>query len=543
MKSNGTFIARVSLGTAVLVAGFAGAVDAKSGTTAVGRFIYDDKSRTLQAPWSGARPSVETFTEPQHNVAFAEFRGPSGKSTLKGRTQSLNPDSKVLDRILHAQNREGVVRIAVRGDKKIRLVPTIKGKDGKGVVIFKVADWVGKVATGKRRWKLTTYDHNHVGKFSMLFGDAVIKLPISGPRPTWTIVKEAEDLEAVDINGEKGIPAFLNGKTVLTHVEGGTKYKRIHLARNRKGVVRLSFRGLSAPNLQPRLIPQGTTGKGWILVFGEPPAPEPVAAVPAPEPVPTAAPPAPEPEPIAVVTTPAEEPAPPAPPAPPPVEPQSEFEPDYPSRITLEGRAQNLFENIPDAGAFNIDVQSIRTGQLYWRHRLMPNLATEVDLRGWETYTVRDLVNPASLHHRTEGYLRLGAMRSYQLMGLTQSLYGGWMVRGVSVSNTLEPIVPEFMFSRGQLYTGPVLGNAVAIPVFGPLSLTGQIQAQPALWSWLDSDVDPLPLMFGIGGEVGLEAAHDHYVARLSYRFDTLRPMGLSFQDQSSLGLAIGYRY
>ena len=385
-----------------------------------------------------------------------------------------------------------------------------------------------------------------------MLGSGILNLPISGPKPTWKMVQEADDLESVEVNGGKGIPAFYNGKRPqLVSVAQG-KVKRVHLARNRKGVVRLSFRFRGTPELKPSLIPQGKSGKGWVLVFGDL-NPKPVAVAPAPAPMVVAPPielpppsvtaPVALPMPIAIVAAPEPPPAPPPVTPPPPKPPETEFEPEYPSRITLDGRVQNLYENIPEAGAFGIDVQGMRTGSLYWRQRIAPNLATEVDLRGWETYTVRDVATAGSFHTRTEGSLRLGASRYYQLLGVTQSLYASYLVRGVTVSSTLEPIVPEFVFSKMQVFHGPVVGNAITVPVFGPLSLVGNIHAQPLTFSVLDSDVDPLPVMFGLGGELGIETAYDHYVARLSYRFETLRPFGAQFEDAGSFGLAIGYRY
>ncbi len=535
----------------------AAAVEARGATTRLGRFTYDASTRTLRLPWSHARPQVRMYHEPAGRVAYAEFHGPSGKSEFRLRPQALNPGAGPLVRLLQAQNRPAVARLAVRGSSKIRMVPHVVGGAEKGTIVFEILDWAESRVSHPIRWLARTYDHNHVGFFSLLSAGASLKLPISGPKPTWKVIREGDRLESVEINGTNGIPAFFPGPQQLREAPTG-RFERVFLTRNRDGVIRLSIRSRdAAPDLNPRLVPQGNAGLGWVLVFDPPPA-VPAAIVP---PAPVAAAPQvpPPPAPVAVLPVP---PAPAASKPPPPALAPENLEPEFPSRFMLGGRFVALNELLPDAeGAAPITAPQpgelpILSRTLYWRHKIANTWATELDVRWWERYQVVDELDRSNRHDRDEGWVRLGLSRNLNLYGLTQNTWGSLEVRGVAVQNAKKAIIREYLFANSQWYVSPAIGTAVTMPIWGPLSAVAQIQAQP-IFSFLEDRIDladgvvsgeagtlqQLPFMFGANGEFGLEASLERWVARLSYRYETVRPFIGDFQTLNSGGLSIGYRY
>ncbi|MBM3270495.1 MAG: hypothetical protein FJZ01_22905 [Candidatus Sericytochromatia bacterium] len=533
------------------------AVEARGATTRLGAFVYDAAARTLRVPWRHAKPRVRMFHEPGHRVAYAEFHGASGKSVLAGKARAQNPRSGMLERIFAAQNRPAAVRLAVRGASRVKLVPHVFGAGDAGEIVFELIDWDAAHGEERRRLRARTYDHNHIGLFSLLDPAGALKVPISGPRPAWSVVSAGDRVRAVEINGPRGIPAFFPGARQLATVPSG-RFERIYLARARDGVVRLTVRGReAAPDLNPRLVPQGTSGQGWLLVFDPPP---PVAAAPPPPPpvvapvtAPALAPPAP---PVAL--------APPPPPAAGPAAPEllADLEPEFPSRLMLGGRFLALRETLPDAETA-APITAPQPGELpiaartlYWRHKVAPTWAAELDVRWWERYQVVDELDRSKRHNRDEGWVRAGISRNLALYGMTQNTWASLEVRGVLVENTKKAILREYLFANSQWYVSPVVGTGVTMPIWGPLSAVAQIQAQP-IFSLLEDRIaladgvesadagalQQLPLMFGAQGEFGLEAVFDRWVARASYKYETFRPFVGDFQSLNSGGLSIGYRY
>ncbi|MBM3270017.1 MAG: hypothetical protein FJZ01_20470, partial [Candidatus Sericytochromatia bacterium] len=268
-----------TLAATLAVMALGAAVDARGATTRLGDFVYDAAARTLRLPWRHAKPEVRMYHEPGHRVAYAEFHGASGKSALMGKARAQNPSGGMLERIFGAQNRPAAVRLAVRGAKRVRLVPHVFGAGDKGEIVFEILDWDAAHVHERKRLLAKTYDHNHVGLFSLLDPRGALKLPISGPKPAFRVVTEGDRVASVEINGPGGIPAFFPGTRQLASVPSG-RFERIFLARSKDGVVRLSVRARdAAPDLNPRLVPQGKSGLGWLLVFDPPP---PIAAAPPP---------------------------------------------------------------------------------------------------------------------------------------------------------------------------------------------------------------------------------------------------------------------
>ncbi|MBM3276306.1 MAG: hypothetical protein FJZ00_14225, partial [Candidatus Sericytochromatia bacterium] len=296
-------------------------------------------------------------------------------------------------------------------------------------------------------------------------------MPISGPRPTWQVIKEGYDLESVVINGPAGIPAFFNRKgPQLLDVASG-RFARVFMNRRPGRVVRLTVRGRDgAPELKPRLVQQGKSGKGWVLIF-DPPERKPVAAAPAPpaivepaSPVEIAMPPQQLPE----------EPRPERLPEPPAA--AADLEPEYPGRFMLGGRALGLNEVLPDVEGHQPIVAPqpgelpviVRT--LYWRHKVAHTWAAEFDVRWWERYQVVDEPDRTDSHLRDEGWVRAGLSRNLQLFGITQNTFASLELRGVLVNNAKKAIIREYLFANSQWYLSPVVGTQATMPIWGPLA-------------------------------------------------------------------------
>lgn len=98
----------------------------------VGAFSYDPEQTLITLPLKGAVPTWRVIHERRSRVAYLEIPADGTLIARTGRTQSLNPTSGLLSRILFAQNRPGVVRIAVRGREAVRMLPElVDGANGK----------------------------------------------------------------------------------------------------------------------------------------------------------------------------------------------------------------------------------------------------------------------------------------------------------------------------------------------------------------------------------------------------------------------------
>jgi hypothetical protein len=152
--------------------------------------------------------------------------------------------------------------------------------------------------------------------------------------------------------------------------------------------------------------------------------------------------------------------------------------------------------------------------------------------------------------------VRAGLSRNLELWGLGTSSFAGVEVRGVLVGNAKKAIVREYLFANSQWYISPAVGTTATLPLWGPLSAVAQLGIQP-VFSVLEDKIaladgvasaeagslQQLPMMFGATGELGLEAAIEHWTMRLSYKYETFRPLSGEFQTLQSGGLTVGYRY
>lgn len=429
--------------------------------------------------------------------------------------------------------------------------------------------------TPSGRILIKIYDHNHVG--SVVLGEAgqSLRLAISGPLPSWRVIRDAQGVETLEINVNGRLPAFFRGPNQLLAPKVG-RFRMVHLMRASPWAVRLTVRHADpAGQLGLRLVPQGTSRLGWLLVSEGPPAatvpksPKFMEAkqglrLPNPEP-------AVSPGPELAVSSPQPTVA-DFPKASPSAVPQSSLssvgqghedsETEFPSRLMLGGQLLGLKETLPDVEGASPFIApqpgelpiSVRT--LYWQHRVLPTWSTEVDVRWWDTYTVVDELDNSDRHSRDEGWLRLGVSRNLKFHNWLHRPFVGLEVRGVLVKNNRKALVREYLFANSQWYASPFVGTSVTIPIWGPLSGFGQVTAQP-IFSLLEDRIalaegissadagtlEQLPFLVGGAGELGVEATSDRWVARISYRYQLSRSLQGEFQTLNSTGLSLGYRY
>lgn len=91
----------------------------------VGAFTFHPDRTLITLPIRGAQPRWKVVHERGTRVAYLEIAADADVIAVAGRTQSLNLPSGLLQRILFAQNRPGVVRIAVRGREAVRMLPEL----------------------------------------------------------------------------------------------------------------------------------------------------------------------------------------------------------------------------------------------------------------------------------------------------------------------------------------------------------------------------------------------------------------------------------
>ncbi|MGE5707482.1 MAG: hypothetical protein ACM3YO_04045, partial [Bacteroidota bacterium] len=112
------------------LASYAAPVAPRTRLLKISGFTYLPEESTILLPMKGPRQRWKIFLEPGGRVAFMEIPWRSGAARLVRKTQSLNPTSGILARILVANNRPNVVRIAARGRQAIRFVPEVELGEG-----------------------------------------------------------------------------------------------------------------------------------------------------------------------------------------------------------------------------------------------------------------------------------------------------------------------------------------------------------------------------------------------------------------------------
>lgn len=114
-----------------------------SEVTYVGRFRFQPGSTVILLPIRGPLASLAWDNRPRmpaQNVDYLEIPGLGpARARLQGRlVRSLNPRHRLVRRILVAQNRPGVVRVAVRGSRPVHLVPEYTKRSGRWYLRIRV---------------------------------------------------------------------------------------------------------------------------------------------------------------------------------------------------------------------------------------------------------------------------------------------------------------------------------------------------------------------------------------------------------------------
>ncbi|HEY9898171.1 MAG TPA: hypothetical protein V6D00_03210 [Pantanalinema sp.] len=407
----------------------------------VGAFGYDEATAVITLPVEGAIARGPMYLEPRSRVAFMELPAGRGVAEFLRRTQSLNPSKGIAERILVANNRPGVVRIAVRGRVPIRFYPELVRQDDHHWLL---------------RLHLLPFEEKAPAR-KVPVAPAPAAPPVSTPRP---------------------LPS-------------------------------------PAPSAAPA---------------SPPPEPEPPLA-PGPPSSPEASPP-----PAAMAPVPLATPT-PAPRVPEGPEPQS--------RLEVARRWSTLSEDYAAGSSNNVRVEGASAWEAGWTHRWTDAWSTRAALSAWEPYTIVDLDLKGSTHTRSTVGLDLEAAWHTDVLGAPVALGAGWWLSHESVTHTVQPLAPLFLFSSRQLYTGPSLSATTALKVFGPLRVYVAAQARPIVFSALDADVDPIGPLLGARGEAGVDLAWGMAALRVGYRAETLRSPDMSSfgQDVSGPLVALGWRY
>lgn len=122
---------------------------AQSEVTYVGRFRFLPKSSVIMLPITGPLASLAWDKRPRmprQKVDYLEIPGLGPTpARLQGKlVQSRNPRHYLVRRILVAQNRPGVVRVAVRGSRAVHMVPDYTQRNGRWYLRIKIVPYRGR---------------------------------------------------------------------------------------------------------------------------------------------------------------------------------------------------------------------------------------------------------------------------------------------------------------------------------------------------------------------------------------------------------------
>lgn len=120
-----------------------------SEVTYLGRFRFQPRAAVLMLPVSGPLASLAWDERPRMPAQYVDYLEVPGLGSAPaklrgGLVRSLNPRHRLVRRILVAQNRPGVVRIAVRGQRAIRLVPDYTRRDGQWYLRVRILPYRGR---------------------------------------------------------------------------------------------------------------------------------------------------------------------------------------------------------------------------------------------------------------------------------------------------------------------------------------------------------------------------------------------------------------
>lgn len=120
-----------------------------SEVTYVGRFSFQPQSSVILLPITGPLASLAWDQRPRMPEQKVDYLEIPGLGTVPARlrgglVRSLNPRHRLVRRIVVAQNRPGVVRVAVRGARPVRLVPDYTRRNGAWYLRLQVLPYNGR---------------------------------------------------------------------------------------------------------------------------------------------------------------------------------------------------------------------------------------------------------------------------------------------------------------------------------------------------------------------------------------------------------------
>lgn len=397
------------------------------------RFRFDPVQGILEIRGDGDLPTWTLIRESQ-GLAYLEFPG----TTHLGRTQALNPRHPSLSRILFAQNRPGVARLAVRGTRLPELTPRVT-QAGKG---WRLTLQLATPSSSSRPNKPKAPRNAHAddprrqrhawmgpARFDLRNGE--ITFPYYGANPDWVVQDAEGHVVFAEIPGKINAPALWLGRTTSYNPEHAF-IQRVLVAQNRSGVVRLGVRGSVPIGMD---VSRRRQGDHWVIVVRPYPLPTPTPEVvsqlePGPRPTPI---PLPEltPEPIATpVPLPLEKPL-------SPVVQQARFEAPPPRVSSSYG---SLSEAI-GAEALSLRADNLVSVGVDW----VPTWADwSFPLHlGQQGYQFDNPDYPGTLHRRQVTSAAIAVDRRYRWSGLELSSGVGYQGRWAAVSSSAQaPVQP-----------------------------------------------------------------------------------------------------
>ncbi|MBO9539271.1 AMIN domain-containing protein [bacterium] len=513
----------------------------------VGRPQYDAVQRTLTLTGTGDRPQVRMIREPGQ-ILYLELVG----ARYGARTWSINPNDGLVRRILVAQNRPGVVRIALRGVEELRLARAFSPHGSGWQLKLDIAPQKPPLAPPPARKPEQAIAPEHrrredepalIGSFRFDGRTGEIRLPLYRRPVSSGVFVDPHRPNVAFVE----LPAGYGGRVELV---GRTRsldpahplIDRILLAQNREGVVRLAVRAKQPFELQTRRRP---VRDHWELVIKLVPVAMP-APTPTPLPMPTAMPALPVAT-IGANSEPTLTPSPSLSPCPSPVPPA-----DHPGHrlqvprplsqtITMGYQSRNLQEDYATGGSVSrlsaIDAYGLTLEQ-QWQDAFSSRLALDR-----AAYRIVDDSLLGSHHDRTETQLKALAVWENSALKVRQRLAVGYQMRVVSVDSSFAAPQPSYMFSNSQLYHGPEVGDELVVPLTGPLDGLLDLQLQPYVFNALDTGVPELGPLYRLSVEPGLQASFGAASLRLSYQVDLLSRYGGPFQTFSGPSMRMAWRF
>ncbi|MNK23026.1 hypothetical protein D3C87_413130 [compost metagenome] len=226
-------------------------------------FRFDEAAGTLVIEGEGSPPTWTLFRE-SSQLSYLEFAG----TVHEGRTQALNPKHPTVTRILLAQNRPGVVRLAIRGSRLPGLKPTVAaGKRGWQLRIrvatpLSSSHPIAPIAPRLEYASDPRRKHVWMGSGAFDARTGIMTLPYHGTEPSWVIETAEGNVIYAEFPASHGAPVSLLGRT-RSFSPKHPFLERILVAQNRPGVVRLALRGSVPIGLS---VERQRRGASWLIV-------------------------------------------------------------------------------------------------------------------------------------------------------------------------------------------------------------------------------------------------------------------------------------